>query len=97
VKALLDIGVVQVRPIASIRRLIYLKGGETLDAQSEITSSVRFSKIRDGYSWSITVAAENSLIESLRAAKEHAVAISAELEAQFPPKAPRAEVDEVPY
>ena len=60
----------------------------------EISSSVRFSKIKGGYTWSINVAAENSSIESLRAAKEHAVAISAELEAEFVPK---AKIDEVPF
>lgn len=58
--------------------------------QQTINSSIRFSKIRGGYSWSITVAAENSSIESLRAAKDHAIAISAELQAEFEPK---AEVD----
>jgi hypothetical protein len=60
----------------------------------EMSTAIRFSKIKGGYTWSITVAAENSSIESLRAAKDRAVAISAEFQAEFGPK---AEVDEIPF
>jgi hypothetical protein len=55
--------------------------------QSAVTeSSVRLNKLASGtYSWTITVAAHGEALEDLRTAKNAALALSSELEADLLP------------
>jgi hypothetical protein len=46
-------------------------------------SSVRISRLRDGHTWSVTVAASDDSVEALEAAKERALGLTRQLESEL--------------
>jgi hypothetical protein len=48
------------------------------------SNGVTIKKTRDGYSWTVGVAAENNSVDALRAAASKARQIEAELQAAYP-------------
>lgn len=60
---------------------------------------VRINRLRGGYTWNIDVAADTNGIEDLRVAKQKALEISRELEAEFKPASIDEQVtkEEVPF
>lgn len=54
-------------------------------------SSIRINKLKDGYTWNVHVVAAGSSLEELREAKEKALLLSSELQAELDQR----EVDEV--
>ena len=62
---------------------------------SETTSGgsrVRVNRLKDSYTWNVEVAAESSSLEHLQAAREKAVEVSRELEAELNPEPEQVEV-----
>ena len=55
---------------------------------------VRINRLKDSYTWNVEVAAESSSLEHLQAAREKAVAISRELDADLRPKSEQVKVPE---
>ena len=49
-------------------------------------SRVKVNRLKDSYTWNVDVVAESSSLEDLQTAKEKALAISRELEADLDPK-----------
>jgi hypothetical protein len=56
------------------------------NVQSDSTNdgaTIRLSKVKDGYTWSLVVAADGSSIESLRELKDRVLTVSRELQAEL--------------
>jgi hypothetical protein len=64
---------------------------------SETTSGgshVKVNRLKDSYTWNVEVAAESSSLEHLQAAREKAVAVSRDLEADLRPRSEQVAVPE---
>jgi hypothetical protein len=71
-----------------------MEGGECFLETMPSASHVRVNRLKDSYTWNVEVAAESSSLDDLQAAREKAVAVSRELDADLRPISEQVEMPE---